>query len=151
TAYSPQRGRRSEVDVVRCAGFRRLGLTPAADGRIRPVRGVGRRRALKHLSLLFRCLGLCPLSALLQAAPQAVTFVQSAQTVDAYDFVEITLQVARPDAANPFTDVSVTGSFGKRSAGRLPVDGFCDSPDGSVFHIRFMPVSAGDYTYSVSF
>jgi hypothetical protein len=77
--------------------------------------------------------------------------VQSAQTVDAYDFVEITLQVARPDAANPFTDVSVTGSFGKRSAGRLPVDGFCDSPDGSVFHIRFMPVSAGDYTYSVSF
>ncbi|MCL4195369.1 MAG: DUF4038 domain-containing protein, partial [Thermoguttaceae bacterium] len=31
------------------------------------------------------------------------------------------------------------------------VEGFCDSPDGSIYRIRFMPTRPGQYTYRVSF
>jgi Protein of unknown function (DUF4038)/Domain of unknown function (DUF5060) len=87
-----------------------------------------------------------------RGAPSNVAFSQSAQAVEAYDFVEITLNVASPDAKNPFTDVAVTGEFGKAGAGqRLSVEGFCDSADGSVFRIRFMPAAPGDYAYSVTY
>ena len=57
-----------------------------------------------------------------------------------------------PDAGNPFTGATVSGSFAKRGGGeRVKVDGFCDSADGSVFRIRFMPSAPGDYTYSVAY
>ncbi len=85
-----------------------------------------------------------------QAAPSNITFSQSAETIEAYDFVEITLNVSSPDAKNPFTDVVVEGQFGKTGGNQqLNVSGFCDSADGSVFRIRFMPSAPGDYTYSV--
>jgi len=87
----------------------------------------------------------------LQAAPQAVLFLQSAQSIDAYDFVEVSVQVTKPDVKNPFTDVSVSGAFEKRGGQRLSIEGFCDSPDGTVFHIRFMPTTAGEYTYSIAY
>ena len=89
-------------------------------------------------------------SRLVHAAPANITFSQSAQTIEAYDFVEITLNVSSPDAQNPFLDVAVEGQFGKAgSSQQLNVSGFCDSADGSVFRIRFMPSAPGDYTYSV--
>ena len=88
-------------------------------------------------------------SRLVHAAPANITFSQSAQTIEAYDFVEITLNVSSPDAQNPFLDVAVEGQFGKAgSSQQLKVSGFCDSTDGSVFRIRFMPSATGDYTYS---
>ena len=87
---------------------------------------------------------------LAQAAPSNITFSQSAETIEAYDFVEITLNVSSPDAKNPFTDVVVEGQFGKTgSAQHLNVSGFCDSADGSIFRIRFMPAAPGDYSYSL--
>ena len=85
-----------------------------------------------------------------QGAPSNVTFAQSADSVEAYDFVEVALNVEAADARNPFTDVVVEGQFGKAGGGpRLAVTGFCDSMDGSVFRIRFMPSVPGDYSYSV--
>jgi Protein of unknown function (DUF4038)/Domain of unknown function (DUF5060) len=96
-------------------------------------------------------LGLMVLPVLL-AAPRELSFSQPAPSVEAYDFLEITVNVAVPDVGNPFTDVSLSGSFGKTgAASRTSVEGFCDSPDGSVFRIRFMPPSPGDYTYSISY
>ena len=87
-----------------------------------------------------------------RATPQDVLFSQSAREVDAYDFVEVTLNVSKPDARNPFTDVTVEGHFEKvGGADRLSVDGFCDSPDGSVYRVRFMPAKPGDYAYSVTY
>jgi hypothetical protein len=72
--------------------------------------------------------------------------------VEAYDFVEVTANVAAPDVGNPFTGASIRGSFGKSGeAARTAVEGFCDSADGSVFRIRFTPASAGEYTYSISY
>src|SRR5436309_4440894 len=82
------------------------------------------------------------------AAPRDVTFTLSAESVDAYDFVEVTMSVVSPDAASPATDVHVTGEFGKTGGPKLAVEGFADALDGSLFRIRFMPAGAGDYTYS---
>lgn len=81
----------------------------------------------------------------------SVSFTQAIDTVEAYGFVEVTARVDKPGAMNPFVDASITGSFAKADGtGRKTIDGFCDSADGSLFRIRFMPSSAGDYTYSVT-
>ena len=86
------------------------------------------------------------------AAPLNVTFAQQASSVDAYDFVEVAVNVKNPDARNPFMDVSVSGSFEMPNTGQhWNVDGFCDSPDGSVYRIRFMPPAAGAYKYNISY
>jgi Domain of unknown function (DUF5060) len=82
------------------------------------------------------------------AAPLRVTFAQSVASLEAYDFVEVTVTVVNQDVRNPFTDVSLSGSFEKASSGdRRQVDGFCDSPDGTIYRIRFMPPAPGDYKY----
>src|SRR5271157_239643 len=87
---------------------------------------------------------------LAQAAPSNITFSQSAEAIEAYDFVEITLNVSSPDAKNPFTDVVVEGQFGKTGSGpHLNVSGCRGSADGSVFRIRFMPAAPGEYSYSL--
>src|SRR6476661_6316623 len=95
--------------------------------------------------------GMYPLASAF-AAPSNVTFAQAAPSVAAYDFVEVAVNVANPDAQNPFMDVSVMGSFEIANTGRhWQVDGFCDSPDGSVYRIRFMPPTAGSYKYTISY
>jgi hypothetical protein len=87
-----------------------------------------------------------------RAAPRDISFTQSAQVVDAYDFVEVSLNVAAPDARNCFADATVEGHFEKADgSGPTSVDGFCDSKDGSVYRIRFMPSSAGEYSYTVTY
>jgi hypothetical protein len=92
------------------------------------------------------------LASILAAAPREVTFEPAGGPVEAYDFIEVAVRVNGPDLRNPFTDATLLGSFGKTTGGaRTSVDGFCDSSDGSVFRIRFMPSSAGDYTYSVTY
>ena len=88
---------------------------------------------------------------LLYGVPANVKFVQSAQTVDAYDFVEVTLKVDKQDAGNPFTDVVVEGRFAREGGQQVRVDGFCDSSDGRTFRIRFMPARPGSYDYRVKY
>ncbi|HVN81509.1 MAG TPA: DUF4038 domain-containing protein [Terriglobia bacterium] len=99
------------------------------------------------------CLGLALMyPETLCSFPSDVRSSQSALSVEAYDFVEVTLNVAGPDAKNPFIDASVEGQFGRvGESARLSVDGFCDSQDGSVYRIRFMPTSPGDYVYSATY
>jgi len=87
----------------------------------------------------------------LRGAPSEVRFSQSADRIEAYDFLEITLDVKTPDAANPFTDVTVEGWFAADGGKRVNVDGFCDSLDGSVFRIRLMPTQTGRHDYSVTY
>jgi hypothetical protein len=82
-----------------------------------------------------------------QSMPADIAFSQSAQSVEVYDFVEVTLDVSKPDAGNPFTEVAVQGSFEKTSgADKLSATGFCDARDGSVFRIRFMPATGHAYS-----
>ena len=82
---------------------------------------------------------------------QATCRSRSFQIAEAYDFVEVTADIAAPDVRNPFTGATLAGSFGKSGATETNkvVVGLCDSTDGSVFRIRFMPSSPGDYRYSL--
>jgi hypothetical protein len=105
-------------------------------------------KTIRNLLLASLCMVLMGQT---KAAPTQVGFTQSAATVNTFDFVEVTLAIGQPDAANPFTDVAVTGHFGRDGAAPLKVDGFCDAADGSVFRIRFMPASAGRHTFSVRY
>lgn len=85
-------------------------------------------------------------------APKSVAFSQSAQSIEAYDFIEVVAQVTGPDVKNPFLDASFTGSFVKAGQNTpVQVTGFCDSADGNLLRIRFMPVAAGDYSFSVEY
>ena len=100
----------------------------------------GSNRGLHEIGLsaiLWIIVALQPL--LVCSAFADVTFIASADTVDAYDFVEVTMKVDRPDAGSPFTDVVVEGWFARNDGEHVQVDGFCDSADGSTFCIRFMP------------
>ena len=87
----------------------------------------------------------------LDGAPQEIRFSQSSRSVETYDFVEITLNVREPDARNPFTNAAVDGWFAAEGGEKMRVDGFCDSGDGSIFRIRFMPSEPGRHDYSVTY
>jgi Protein of unknown function (DUF4038)/Domain of unknown function (DUF5060) len=88
----------------------------------------------------------------LLGAPKRVSFSQPVGSVEAYDFVEVIAKVESPDASNPFNDATLGGSFGKSGGtDRTTVEGFCDSADGSLFRIRFMPSSPGSYSYSITY
>ena len=86
------------------------------------------------------------------AIPQKVTFSVAPQQIDAFDYVEITATVDAPDVHNPFVDATLTGMF-ETVDGRQHwnIEGFCDSADGSIFRIRFMPMQARSYKYSLKF
>src|SRR5438552_1178423 len=85
-------------------------------------------------------------------AAGSISFSQPVAIVEAYDYVEVIVQVDKPDARNPFLDATVTGSFSKADGSdRKTVEGFCDSAHGNVFRIRFMPASSGDYTWSATY
>ncbi len=106
-----------------------------------------------HRTLKKGILGLIfVLTPALMAAPKEVSFSQSSESVEAYDFVEAAVNVSMPDAHNPFLDATLRGSFQKIGAKeQSEVEGFCDSADGSVFRIRFMPATPGEYSYSIAY
>jgi hypothetical protein len=82
------------------------------------------------------------------AQSKEVRFSEPPTSIEAYDFVGLAVQVQSPDAENPFTSASVHGWFEKaRGDKHVEVEGFCDSADGTLFRIRFMPSSSGDYKY----
>lgn len=106
------------------------------------------RGALLLASLfLLACLGLLGAA----PAPAAAFLTQSAKQVDCYDYIEFTLKITHPPAGNPFTEAEVRGEFSRANGTPLKVDGFCDSADGSVFRLRFMPMQAGRYDYVLTY
>jgi len=81
-----------------------------------------------------------------------IHFSQSSQTVETYDFLEVTAEISEPGPRNPFIDATLRGWFEPADGSqRWQVDGFCDSEDGTLFRIRFMPPLAGDYKYFVEY
>src|SRR5205823_4337056 len=80
-----------------------------------------------------------------------LTFARSGDAIDAYDFLEITARLDAPTIANPFTDACLRGEFAREGEAPIPVGGFCDASDGSLYRIRFVPRQPGRYHYSVTF
>src|ERR1700678_488382 len=110
-------------------------------------RHILRARTLLPLSLLF-----LPATGIRAQSPAAVAFPQSAAQIGVFDFVEVTASLTGAVAGNPFADGSITGDFQQTgSAVRITVEGFCDSSDGTLYRIRFMPSKGGEYTFHVSF
>ncbi len=106
---------------------------------------------MRRRTLLLSLLCLLASSPLLKGAPTvSVQFSQSAASVPAYEFVEVTLMVSPPPAGNPFVDAEVRGQFARTGGPSVEVDGFCDSADGSLYRIRFLPTAPGAYHYSVT-
>jgi hypothetical protein len=104
------------------------------------------------LILSSACLLVANSAPLLRGSPQKVDFAQPPKEVEVYDFAEVVANVVHPDAANPFTDATLSGAFTKADGtDRREVEGFCDSVDGSVFRIRFMPSSPGEYTFKLAY
>ncbi len=105
-------------------------------------------RTLQRLSI-----GLVVLSpSILPAVPAQVTFSTAAPQVERFDFVEITATVQTPNVPNPFTDATLSGTLETADGSRhWNIEGFADSDDGSIYRIRFMPVSAGEFKYTVTY
>ena len=82
---------------------------------------------------------------------KTITATTNADSVECYDFVEISLVPSSLPATNPFTSVRVSASVTCPDATTFGVDGFCDSDDGSLYRVRVMPRTAGRYTVRVSY
>ncbi len=80
----------------------------------------------------------------------AVRFEPSSNAVEAQEFVEIVVHSAK-SAQNPFQRFALRGTLRTPDAAALSVDGFCDSPDGSLHRIRFLAVKPGSYSYDLQF
>ena len=84
--------------------------------------------------------------------PRHVSFTASSENLQAYDLWEESVRVSAPHAGNPFEGAALRGQFVLKGSNRQwNVDGFCDADDGSVYRIRFMPPTPGDYTYSIEY
>lgn len=71
---------------------------------------------------------------------------------EVYDFQEITLKVKPPNPKlNPFKQAQLMATFTNTSGNTKAVEGFCDSQDGSIYRVRFMPSQIGAYRYELSF
>jgi hypothetical protein len=109
------------------------------------------RRVSVSLLALGALLGVAGLLVRRGLPPRSVDFSRSTNELDAYDFVEVTAQVSAPHAPNPFEDASLHAVFQAAGGKKWRVQGFCDSDDGSVYRVRFMPSAPGEYAYSVEF
>jgi hypothetical protein len=95
------------------------------------------------------CLLLLAVQAICAGA--AHRFLASAGRLDCFDFLEVTLTLDTPAPGNPFTDAVFTGEFACEGAPARRVDGFCDSANGRVFRVRFMPQASGRHHYKLRF
>ena len=110
------------------------------------------RYVLVALAIALLPLLAVPAIALHAAEPAAIVFTQSAPEVAVFDFIEVTAKLPEPAVQNPFADASLAGDFQQPgSAGPIPVEGFCDSADGTLYRVRFMPSKSGSYTFHVTF
>jgi len=130
---------------------------PSQRSTLKPVlpqtfQALGSRELIRLATTLLIFCSALPLSSCHRISPAVVSFSQPASAIQAYDFMEVTANVSLPHAANPFTDAQFDGWFESADhKKRWRVEGFCDSADGSIFHIRFMPPAPGDYIYAVNF
>jgi Protein of unknown function (DUF4038)/Domain of unknown function (DUF5060) len=87
-----------------------------------------------------------------QISAQKIEFSKAKSTIEIYDNQEFTLNLKKPNTKlNPFKNATISGEFMHESGDKTIVEGFCDSQDGSLFKLRFMPKLVGNYTYTINF
>lgn len=84
------------------------------------------------------------------AFAQSGQFQTPAGVIEQFGVWESTLTLKKPLMGNAFTDAHLVAEL-TFDAEPIPVEGFCDSPDGRVFKLRFMPQKVGTYTYRLIF
>lgn len=83
---------------------------------------------------------------------QALKPILSKEQVEVYDFQEITFNIKKlKPELNPFKQVQLNATFTAENGETKTVEGFCDSQDGSIFRVRFMPQRVGSYRFEVNF
>ncbi|MFO0849598.1 MAG: DUF5060 domain-containing protein [Gemmataceae bacterium] len=85
-----------------------------------------------------------------QPAAPTVRFWPPAEPVGVYEAYEVTAVPSPKVADRPFAP-RLSGTVTGPDAVAVPVAGFCDAADGSVYRIRFMPARPGRHTYALSF
>jgi len=78
--------------------------------------------------------------------------IDAPRTAPCFDVAEFVVKMTNPPLKNPFTDAEFSGTFTGPGGARFAVPGFADSPDGSVFRLRFCPQTPGAaYHYELRF
>jgi hypothetical protein len=80
---------------------------------------------------------------------QRPSFTLEHKRVAIYAQAEITLRLPPVKSAYPCANVRLTGTFISPSNDTMQAEGFCDSPDGSTYRIRFMPTKPGTYRFTI--
>ncbi|MBI1854107.1 MAG: DUF4038 domain-containing protein [Planctomycetes bacterium] len=84
------------------------------------------------------------------SASADVTFDTPQTEVGVFDVWEAAVRVTSPAPGNPFTANRLVGWFVHTADGsRTSIEGFCDSPDGSLYRLRFAPRQTGDYVFTL--
>lgn len=100
---------------------------------------------MNHFMLRLNVVGLFLLAPTLLLA-QRPSFTLNHDRVETFDYAEITVRMPPVKSIN---DVLITGMFIGQANDTIRIDGFCDSPDGSLHRVRFMPVKAGPYRFTI--
>ncbi|MDO1447729.1 DUF5060 domain-containing protein [Rhodocytophaga aerolata] len=103
---------------------------------------------VKYINL-FLCFVCIATHVLANNTSGPVSKPQPAKQVEVYDFLELSFSSKTPVSYNPFTEVTVEGKFTHQSGEVTQVQGFCDSQEGEVHKIRFMPTKPGRYSYQI--
>ncbi|MBC3784920.1 DUF5060 domain-containing protein [Spirosoma utsteinense] len=80
---------------------------------------------------------------------QRPSFTLNHNAVETFDYAVITVNMPPAKSGNPVEDVLITGMFISQTNDTSRVDGYCDSSDGSIHRIRFMPIKPGAYRFAV--
>lgn len=82
----------------------------------------------------------------------ADTQIQTSLTdVPLFEHTEITLTRREPLKGNPFVDANLRATLTLPDGKVETADGFCDSEDGTVFRLRFMPRTVGEHRWALRF
>src|SRR5262249_32617431 len=91
-------------------------------------------------SIALTAIGISLLGCAGGVRPWGVSSSRGGAEVEAYAFFETPANFRPPAPSNPFTDAQLHGWFESVDGRfRREIEGFCDSPDGKVFRIRFTP------------
>ncbi len=80
-----------------------------------------------------------------------IRYIYPPTSIRCFDAVEWFLEAPPAREVNPFLDAQFSGVFREPDGRERVVRGFCDSEDGSVYRLRFLPTRVGNYRYRLMF